>query len=48
MLAKVGGLLAGGALSSGFVCVMDDAIYTQLRLNMILPMKQVISTFTTR
>jgi hypothetical protein len=48
MLAKVGGMLAGGALSTGFVCVMDDAIYTQLRMNMILPVKQVISTFTAK
>jgi hypothetical protein len=48
MLAKVGGMLAGGALSTGFVCVMDDAIYAQLRMNMILPMKQVINTFTAK
>jgi hypothetical protein len=48
MLGKVAGFIAGGTLSTGFVCVMDDTIYAQMRRNVILPMKQVLSTFTTR
>jgi hypothetical protein len=48
MLGKVAGFITGGALSSGFVCVMDDNIYSQMRRNMVLPMKQVLSTFTNR
>jgi len=48
MLGKVAGFLAGGAISSGFVCVMDDNIYSQMRRNVVLPMKQVLSTFSNK
>ncbi len=48
MLAKVGGFLTGGVLSTGFVCVMDDTIYSQLRRNVILPIKGVLSTYTAK
>lgn len=41
MLYKIGGFLSGGVLGAGFVCTMDDIIYGQLRLNMILPVKQI-------
>lgn len=44
MLYKVGGFALGTSLGAGFVCVMDDIIYGQLRQNVILPFKQVIST----
>jgi len=46
MLGKFAGFVTGGALSTGFVCVMDDNIYSQLRRNIILPVKQVLKTFT--
>jgi len=46
-LSKLSGLLAGTALSTGFICVMDDTIYGQFRRNMILPVKQVLTTFRT-
>ena len=42
MLYKVGGLVTGGALSSGLILSMDDIIYGQLRRNIILPMLNVI------
>jgi hypothetical protein len=40
MLYKVGGFVAGSALGTGFVCSMDEIIYSQLRRNIILPFKQ--------
>jgi len=43
MLYKIGGFLSGSALGAGFVCSMDDMIYGQLRLNMILPVKQLLT-----
>ena len=46
MLYKLGGMLSGGAMGAGFVCVMDDVIYSQLRRNVILPMKQVFISAT--
>lgn len=40
MLYKVGGFVTGSALGAGFVCSMDEIIYSQLRRNIILPFKQ--------
>lgn len=42
MMYKAGGFIAGSALGAGFVCTMDDLIYTQLRRNIVLPFKQMI------
>jgi hypothetical protein len=45
MLFKVGGFISGTAIGAGFVCNMDDVIYSQLRRNVVLPFKQAfIST----
>lgn len=48
MLFKAAGIVSGGALGAGFICVMDDVIYSQLRRNMILPMKQVFISATSK
>ena len=42
MLSKLGGFLAGSGLGSVFVCNMDDIIYGQLRMNVILPFRQAV------
>ena len=44
IIYKVGAFTLGTTFGAGFVCVMDDLIYGQLRRNVILPFKQVIST----
>jgi len=41
MLYKVSGFLGGTAIGAGFICNMDDVIYSQLRRNVILPVKQI-------
>ena len=46
ILFKFGGFALGSVAGAGFVCVMDDIIYVQLRRNVILPFKQVMSTMS--
>ena len=42
MLYKVGGFVSGMAISSAFVCSMNDVIYSQLRRNIIKPTKKIV------
>ncbi len=48
MFWKLAGIASGATAGAGFVCVMDDVIYQQLRRNLILPMKQVYASATTK
>ena len=48
MFWKFAGIASGATAGAGFVCVMDDVIYSQMRRNLILPMKQVFTSLTTK
>lgn len=44
MFWKLAGIASGVTAGAGFVCVMDDVIYQQMRRNLILPVKQVFAS----
>jgi hypothetical protein len=42
MLNHLGGFVGGVALSTVFVCNMNDVIYAQIRRNLILPIQYMV------
>ena len=48
MFWKLAGIASGATAGAGFICVMDDVIYQQLRRTLILPMRQVFSSVTAK
>lgn len=43
MLQQIGGFVGGVVISTAFVCNMNDVIYSQMRRNVVMPVKNLFS-----